>query len=101
MIFLWFDGLTPLVGLSINLNYTKNESYSDNCNIGKESNEISWIEKIPLINPNCTERKSYNDICSKKPHDINNGVGIQKLLLENLKNLINNYNIGRVGNERT
>ncbi len=37
-IFLWLDGLGSLVGLFIDPNRTKSESYSDICDMGKEGN---------------------------------------------------------------
>ncbi len=33
----------------------------NNCDMGKEGNEVSWIEKMPPTNPNCTESKSHDD----------------------------------------
>ncbi len=40
-IFLWLDGLSPLVGPLTNPNRTESESHSDNCDMGKEGNEVS------------------------------------------------------------
>ncbi len=48
-----------------------------------------------------TKSKSYGDICSKNHHNISDRVGIQELLLDDSKDLINNRDIGRVDNEVT
>ncbi len=40
-IFLWLDGLSPLVGPTTDPNRIESESHSDNCDMGKESNEVS------------------------------------------------------------
>ena len=50
-IFLWLNGLSLLVGLPINHKCTKSENHSDNSNMGRKNNELSWIKEIPLTNP--------------------------------------------------
>ncbi len=54
---------------------------------------------MPSTDPDCIKSKSYDDICSKSHHDISDGVGIQQFLSDNTKGLIDNYDIGRVGDE--
>ncbi len=100
-IFFWLDRLSPLIDLPTNLNCTKSENNSDNCNMGKEGNKVSWTKEMAPANPNRTKSKSYNDICSKNYYNINNGVGVQQLLLDDTKSSINNYNIDKVGDEVT
>ncbi len=39
-IFLWLDGLSLLVGLPTNPNRNESESHSDNCDMGREGNEV-------------------------------------------------------------
>lgn len=56
---------------------------------------------MPPTNPNCTKSESHDDICSKNYYNIIDEVGIQKLLLDNSKGFINNYDIGRVGDKIT
>lgn len=56
---------------------------------------------MPATNLNCTENKSHGDFCSKNYYNISNGVGIQQFLLDDSKHPINNYDIGRVGDEMT
>ncbi len=90
-----------LVGPPTNLNRTKSESHSDNCGIDKESNKVSWIEKIPPTNPNRTKNKSHDDIYSKNYRNISDRVGVQQLLSDDSKGSIDNCNIGRVGDEVT
>ena len=75
-IFLWLDGLSLFVSPPTNLNCIKSESHSDNCNMGKEGNEVFWIEEMPPTNPNCTKSKTYDDIYCKNHRNINNRVGI-------------------------
>ncbi len=41
LIFLWLDGLSPLIGPPTNLNRTESESHSDNCDMGRDGNEVS------------------------------------------------------------
>ncbi len=100
-IFLWLDGLSPLVGSPTNPNRTESESHSDNCDMGREDNEVSWTEEMSPSNPNRTKSESHGDICSKNHHDISDGVGVQQLLSDDSKSLINNCDIGRVGDEVT
>ena len=88
--------MSPLVSLSTNPNHTKDESYSDNCDIGRESNEVSWTKEMPPINPDYTKSKSHSDICSKNHRNISDRIGIQELLSDNSKSLIDNCDIGRV-----
>ncbi len=76
LIFLWLDGLSPLVGLPTNPNRTESESHSDNCNMGGEGNEVSWTEEMPPSDPNRIESESYGDICSKNHRDISDRVGV-------------------------
>lgn len=99
--FFWLNGLSPLVSPSIDLNYTKSESYSDYCNMHREDNEVFWIEQMPLTNPNYTKINSYNDICSKNHPNISDRIGIYQLLLNNSKSPINNCNTGKVDDEVT
>ncbi len=40
-IFLWLDGLSPLVGPPTNPNRTESESHSNNYDMGREGNEVS------------------------------------------------------------
>lgn len=40
-IFFWLDELKPFISLPTDLNHTKSKSDSDNCNIGRKSNEVS------------------------------------------------------------
>ncbi len=100
-IFLWLDGLSPLVGPPTNPNLTKSESHSDNCDMGREGNEVSWTEEMPPRDPDCTESESHGDICSKNHRNISNGVGVQQLWSNNSKCPIGNCDIGRVGDEMT
>ncbi len=90
-----------LVGPPTDPNRTKNESHSDNCDIDREGNEVSWTEEMPLSDPDRTESESHDDICSKNHRDISDGVGVQQLLSDNSKGLIDNCDIGRVGDEVT
>ncbi len=100
-IFLWLDGLSLLVGPPTNLNRIERESYSDNCNMGKESNEVSWTEEMPPSDPDRTESENHGDICNKNHRDISDGVGVQQLLSDDSKSPIDNCDIGRVGDEVT
>ncbi len=100
-IFLWLDGLSPLVGLPTDLNRTESKSHSDNCDMGREGNEVSWIEEMPPSDPDRTESESHGDICSKNYRNISDGVGVQQLLSDDSKSPIDNYDIGRVGDEVT
>lgn len=52
-------------------------------------------------NPDYIESKSHSNICNKNYRNISDGVGIQELLSNNSKSPIDNYNIGRVGDEMT
>ncbi len=61
-IFIWLNGLSPLVSLLTDPNRTKSESHSDNSDIGREGNEVSWIKEMPPSDPDCTESKSHGDI---------------------------------------
>ncbi len=101
LIFFWLDGLSPLVGPPTDPNRTKSESHSDNCDMGREDNEVSWIEEMPPSDPDRTKSESHGDICSKNHCDISDGVGVQQLLLDNSKGLIDNCDIGRVEDEVT
>ncbi len=69
--------------------------------MGRESNEVSWTEEMPLTNPNCTESESHGDICSKNHCDISDRVSFQQLLLDNSKGPIDNFDIGKLGDEVT
>lgn len=89
------------VGLPTNPNQTKSESHSDSYNIGKEDNKMFWIKKTSPTDPNYTKSKSQSDICSKKCRNISNEIDIQEFLSDNLKDLIDNCDIGKVGNEMT
>ncbi len=100
-IFLWLNGLSPLVGPLTDPNYIKSKSHNDNCDIGREGNEVSWTEEMPPTDPNRTKRKSHSDICSKNHCDISDRVGVQQLLSDDSKGPITNYDISRVGNEAT
>ncbi len=100
-IFLWLDGLTPLVGPPANRNCTKSKSHNDNYAMDKEDNEVSWTKEMPPSDPNHIKSKSHDDICSKNHHDISDEVGVQQLLSDNLKNPINNCDIGKVRDEVT
>ena len=91
--------MSPLVDLPTNPNRTKNKSHSNNYDIDKEDNEVSWTEKMPSTNPNCTKSKSHSDICSKNHYNISDEVDIQELLSDNSKGPINNCDIGRIGDE--
>ncbi len=62
---------------------------------------MSWTEEMPLSVPDCTKSKSHGDICSKKHRDISQRVCIQQLLSNDLKDPIDNCDIGRVGTEVT
>ncbi len=100
-IFLWLDELNPLVGPHTNPNRTKSESYSDNCDIDREGNKVSWTEEMLSTDPNCIESESHGDICSKNPRNISDGVGVQQLLLDDSKGPIENCDISRVGDKMT
>ncbi len=100
-IFFWLEKLSLLVGLPTDFNCTKSDNHSDNCDIGRESNEVFWIEEMPSTDPDHTESKSHGDICSKNYYNISDGVGIQQLLLDDSKCPINNCDIGRVRDEMT
>ena len=95
-IFLWLDGFSPLIGLFTNPNHTKSESHSDNCEMSREDNEMSWTKKIPPTNSNRIKSESHGDICSKNYRDTSDGVGIQELLWNNLKGFIDNCDISRL-----
>lgn len=99
--------------LSTNLNYTQSQSYShiynkknynisdrvngkelgsddsksfiDNYDIGRVSSEITWVEKIPLTNPNYIKNKNHDDICDKNHGNISDKIGNEKLRLNDLK----------------
>ncbi len=100
-IFLWLDGLSPLVCPSTNSKHTKSESHSNNCDMGKEGNKVSWTEEMPPTNSDYTESKTHDNICSKNYRNISNGVGVQKFLLDNSKGPIKNCDISKVGDEIT
>ncbi len=69
--------------------------------MGREGNEVSWTEEMPPSNLDHTESKSHGYICSKNHRDISDRVGVQQLLSDNSKSLIDNCDIGRVGDEVT
>ncbi len=100
-IFLWLDGLGLIVGLLTDPNCTKSESYNDNCDMGREANEMSWIKEMPPTDPDHIESESHADICSKNNCNISDGVDVQELLSDNPKGSIHNYDIGKVGYEVT
>ena len=60
---------------------------------------MSWIKKIPSTDPDCTKSKSNGDICSKNYYNISDKVGVLELLLDNSKGLIDNCDIGKVGDK--
>ncbi len=101
LIFLWLDGLSPLVGPPTDLNRTESESHSDNCDISREGNEVSWTEEMPPSDPNRIKSESHGDICSKNHRDIIDGVGVQQFLSDNSKGPIDNCDMGRVEDEVT
>ncbi len=100
-IFLWLDRLSLLVGPSTDPNCTKSESHSDNSDMGKEANEVFWLEEMPSTNPSCSKSECQDDICSKNHYDISNRVCIQEPLSDNSKGPINNCDIGKRGDEVT
>ncbi len=69
--------------------------------MSRDGNKVSWTEEMPPTDPNHTRSKSHGDICSKNHRDINDGVGVQQLLSDNLKDPINNFDIGKVFDEVT
>ncbi len=95
------DGLSPFVGPPTDPNHTKSESYTDNSDMGREGNEVSWTEEMSQTNPDRNKSESHSNICSKNHRDISDRVGIQQLLSDNSKSPINNCDICRVGDEVT
>ncbi len=87
--------MSPLVGPPTDPNHTESESNSDNCDIGKEGNEVSWIEEMPPSDPNRTKSESHSDICSKNHRNISDGVGVQQLLSDDSKDHIDNCDLDR------
>ncbi len=69
--------------------------------MGREGNEVSWTEKMPPTNPNCTKSESHSNICSKNHCDINGKVSVQQLLSDNSKGPIKNYEKSRVDDKIT
>lgn len=57
--------------------------------------------KMLPTNINCTKDKSYNDIYDKCNCNISNKVIGEELDSNNVKDLINNYNIGKVDDKVT
>lgn len=51
-----------------------------------------------LTNSNCIKNKSYDNICNKSNCNISNKVGGEKLGLENLKDLMDNFDISKMSN---
>lgn len=100
-IFLWLDGLSLLVSLPTNPNYTKSESRDKNYDMERVDNEMFWTNEMPSTNPNCTKSESHGNIYSKNYRDISNRMDIQELLSDNSKGPIDNYDIGRVGDKLT
>ncbi len=101
LILFWLNRLSLLVDPPTEPNRTKNESHSNNCNIGKEGNKVSLIEEMPPTDRDHTKSENHSDICSKNYRDISDRVGVQQLLSDDSKGSINNYDIGRVGDEVT
>ncbi len=56
---------------------------------------------MPPTDPNRTESESHGDICKKNYRNISDRVGVQELLSDDSKSLINNCDIGKVGDEMT
>ncbi len=56
---------------------------------------------MPPTDRDRTESESHGDICRKNYQDISDRVGIQQFLSDNSNGLINNCDIGRVGDEMT
>ncbi len=56
---------------------------------------------MPSTNPDCTKNKSHGDIYGRNYRNISDGVGVQKLLSNDSKGLINNGDIDRVSDEVT
>lgn len=59
------------------------------------------MEKMPLIDPNCTESESYGNICSKNHCNLSDKLDVQELMLDNSKDTIDNCKISRVDDEMT
>lgn len=96
-IFSWLHRLSLLGCPLTNPYYIKNESHSDNCNIGRVDNE----EEMPPIDPDHTESESYGDHCSINHYNTSDGMGVQELLSDNSKSSIDNCDISRVDIEMT
>ncbi len=64
--------------------------------MGKKDHEVFWTKKMPPTDLNHTESENHVDICSKNYHNISDGVDTQQLLSDNLKDPIDNYDIGKV-----
>ena len=75
-IFFWLDGWSPLVGPPTNPNHTKSESHSDNYNISRKGNKMSWTEEILPTDLNCTKNKSHGNICRKTYYNTSDEVSI-------------------------
>lgn len=79
-IFLWLDGLRLLVCRPTNPNRLKSASHSNNGNIKKESNEVSWIEEMPPTDSNCTKSKNHSNIFIKNRRNISNRMSVPESL---------------------
>ena len=64
--------------------------------MSKDNNEVSWTKEIPPTDPDLTKSESHNDICSKNHRNTSDGMGVWKLLSDNSKSPIDNYDIGKV-----
>lgn len=81
------------------LRINNSKSLTNDCDINRVGDEISWIEEILLINLDYTKNKSHGDLCNKSNYDISDRISGEEFGSNDSKDLIDNCDIGKVGNE--